>query len=131
MKKTRFKPVYNLAGRVNIPETKDRSGVYLIKEKNKIVYVGNSASNVYKTAIRHFQSWNDPTQERVTYASQPRENYTIRFVSCTPKQAEALERRLILRHQPRDNYMKYENYINTAYDDQVVSTYDNTEVAPF
>lgn len=131
MKKTRFKPVYNLAGRVNIPETKDRSGVYLIKEKGKIVYVGNSASNVYKTALRHFQSWDDPTQERITYAGQPRENYTIRFVACTAKQAEALERRLILRHQPRDNSIKYDNYINSQYDDQVVSIYDNTEVAPF
>jgi hypothetical protein len=59
MKKTRYKEPYNKYGKTNFGFTENKSGVYLIKSKrtNKIVYVGYSASNLYKTMYRHFQSW--------------------------------------------------------------------------
>lgn len=135
MKKSKFFPVYRITDdrqrRTNLASAKGKAGVYLIKERGKIVYIGHSASDLYKTALRHFQSWTDPTQERVTYEGKPLDNYTIRLVITTPKQAPALEKKLILRHNPRDNWQKYESYILTAYDEQTLDTYDNTEPAPF
>jgi len=135
MKKSKFLPVYRLTDtgnrRTNLSHLQGKAGVYLIKEAGKIVYIGHSTSDLYKTALRHFQSWDDPTQQRITYAGQPVEIYTIRIVQTTPKQAPALEKKLILRHNPRDNWQKYESYQLTPYDDQVLETYDNTETAPF
>ena len=135
MKKSKFFPVYRITNdqqrRTNLAGAKGKAGVYLIKERGKIVYVGHSTSDLYKTALRHFQTWNDRTQERVTYAGKPIEDYTIRIVITTAKQAPALEKKLILRHNPRDNWQKYESYTLSAYDNQALDTYDNTEVAPF
>ena len=53
---------------------------------------------------RHFQSWNDPVQYRVSYQKEmARNQFTVRIIYCTPTQAERLEGYLILRHQPEDN----------------------------
>ena len=136
MKKSKFLPVYKWDDntgrrRSNLAPWKGKAGVYLIKERGKLVYVGHSASDVYKTALRHFQAWDDPTQLRITYESRPWEDYTIRVVTTTAKQAPALEKALIIRHQPRDNEMKYQFYQTNAYDNQVLNTYLDTETAPF
>jgi excinuclease UvrABC nuclease subunit len=134
MIKSRFIPVYRLEKgrrRSNISDARQRPGVYIIKELGKIVYIGHSASDVYKTAMRHFQSWDDPTQDRVTYVNKQLDNYTIRIIFTTPKQAPALEKKLILRHNPRDNELKYGSYTVNAYDREVLEIYDNTEIAPF
>ena len=108
MKVFKFLPPYKKDGKTNFPETMNRTGVYLIKENGKIVYVGFSGYNLYKTMYRHFQRWRHKTQEVVSYRDDMKsKDYTVRIVFCTTKQAAALEKALIKKHRPRDNEMKY------------------------
>jgi hypothetical protein len=112
--------------KTNISFTENKSGVYLIYPigSQKAVYIGMSGSNLYKTILRHFQSWNDRQQIRVTYAKQ---GYNIRIVLCTPQQAERLERALIVKHNPIDNPNKYLLYTTTKQDENEVEKYINTD----
>lgn len=82
------------------------SGVYLIKSKRskKVVYVGRSLSDLYKTIYRHFQTWNDRIP-RVVYAKT---GYSIRVIFTTKERAILLEKALIEKYNPRDNSEKYE-----------------------
>ncbi len=84
-----------------------KPGVYIVRKGKKIVYIGHSQSNVYKTLYRHFQSWNDRSQKRVTYPKfSP--TLTVRIVLCTTKQAPRLENILIRKYKPVDNTLKLE-----------------------
>lgn len=104
MKVTRFYPPYQKDGKTTFPEAQKQSGVYLIKKEGKLVYVGYSETDLYKTMYRHFQHWNDPKQYRVSYQSEMKKNrFTVRVIFCTPRQAKRLESYLILRHLPDDN----------------------------
>jgi excinuclease UvrABC nuclease subunit len=89
-------------------KVKDRTGVYLVKEDNKVVYVGYSIGSLYKTIYRHFQSWNDKAQDRKVYNKT---GVKIRVFFCTPKQADRLETYLIQKLKPRDNKQTYQNTI--------------------
>lgn len=102
MKKSKWVKPYARRGVTNLTEFKARSGVYLIRKEGQrqISYVGYSGSDLYKTITRHFQSWVDPQQQRVTY---PQEGYLVRIVLCTKKQALALETALRAKHKPTDN----------------------------
>ena len=129
MKIFKFLPPYQSNGKTRFPEAQGRAGVYLIKENNVLVYVGESGYNIYKTLYRHFQSWNHRSQRVTTYrGSMQRNKYTVRIVFCTPKQASALEKALILKHKPRDNEQKYLNYELNFYDKETVKTYVNTAI---
>lgn len=128
MKKFKFLPPYKSNGRTNFPETQKRSGVYIIKENGKIVYVGHSSASLYKTLYRHFQVWNHNGQDVVTYVHRlKRKKYTVRVIFCTPAQAERLERALVLKYKPRDNDLKYKGYQLNAWDQKVVDTYNETK----
>jgi excinuclease UvrABC nuclease subunit len=114
MKKIKLlKPYTGL--KTNIAFTINKSGVYLIYPigSQKAVYIGMSSTNLYRTATRHFQSWDDPKQVRVVY---PKQGYNIRIVLCTPLQAERLERALIVKYKPKDNPNKYLQYTLTDKD---------------
>jgi hypothetical protein len=93
---------------------KGRSGVYAIREKGELVYVGESHSDrLYETLTRHFQAWrrrkgfwkgqfaegHDPglTYERSAVEVAVRET--------APSAAVFEERRLIQRLRPRDNLL--------------------------
>lgn len=88
---------------------KGRPGVYLVYpvNSNNPVYVGSSTTNLYKTIIRHFQSW----EGRVVYSKKP-DKYRLRVVllpkNATIDEVQAVERHLIKKHSPRDN--TYQNY---------------------
>lgn len=86
---------------------KNKSGVYLIKNKNsgEVVYVGYSGTNLYRTLYRHFQEWNDREQRRRVY---PKNSYKVRIIVCTPAQAERLEKYFINKIKPKDNNFQYE-----------------------
>lgn len=135
MKVFKFIPPYKGNGRTNFPNSKKRAGVYIIKENGKIVYIGHSQSNLYKTLYRHFQTWNHKYQEVISYQSRlSRNNYTVRIIYTTPAQAVRLERYLVMKYQPRDNTVKYEGYQLNAFDQNTYKTYQQTEVeteAPF
>lgn len=113
--KSRFKPPYDKNGRTTLRHTNGKKGVYLIKVNGKLRYIGYSGSNLYKTIYRHFQSWDDPRQARVTYKDiLDRERVTVRVVLTNRSdQAAKLEKALILLHQPADNPDKLERYTDT------------------
>jgi excinuclease UvrABC nuclease subunit len=130
MKKSKFVPVYDAPKKVcaTVRACVGKSGCYIVKKNNEIVYIGRSGSNLYKTIIRHFQDWKDNTQIRVTYPQSL--NYTIRVVLCTPVQSLILEKALILKHKPKDNTLKYEAFseiVSKAYDAKVLETYNNID----
>ena len=92
-------------------------GVYMIYSDSKeLLYVGYSGSDVYKALYRHFQSWNDKTQQRFTYSKA---GHRCRVIwTSTEKAAFDLENSLILRLKPRDNLTKLDTYQQRAADIQ-------------
>lgn len=124
MKVFKFWPPYQANGRTTFPETVNRSGVYLICENGKLVYIGYSATNLYRTMYRHFQKWNHRGQPVVTYAGSAKK-YTVRVVLCTPAQAARLEKALIIKNRPRDNRDKYRGYTLDLQDKKTVVQYES------
>lgn len=131
--KTKFLPVY-IQGKPNqalIRADKKRPGVYIIKVNGEIKYIGYSATNVYKTILRHFQSWEDSRQVRITYPKSS--NVTARIVyTNTGSQAAKLERALILKMNPPDNPNKYKSYQLSLNEETAWEDYTAAETeAPF
>ena len=110
--------------KTRFPESRKKSGVYIIKKNNKIIYVGYSSYDIYKTLYRHFQTWNDKSQDkRVSYKEDyfdSDNDYKVRIVYCTPKKASALEKALILKYQPEDNKNKYDYYLDQETDHEAI-----------
>ena len=79
---------------------------------------------------RHFQQWTHRQQEVTTYAGQDLDNFTVRVIYCTPKQAEAAEKYLIKKHKPRDNKYKYDSIILLPYDKKTGEQINDTPTAP-
>ena len=82
---------------------KAASGVYLIKEKGlfgRVVYVGLSTNNLYRTFYRHFQEWNDQRQVRTTYN---KEDYKGRMIIIPASKIDKVEKFLIKKYKPKDN----------------------------
>lgn len=131
MKKYRRQKPYDVRGKTNFRYTAGKSGVYIIYKNDKPVYVGMSGYNIYKTMYRHFQEWGTSNQTRTTY--QYLKGITCRVILCTPKQAEHLEKMLILKYKPKDNPMKYARYSPTKYDKKVYDEWlgEPIESSPF
>ena len=120
MKASRFLPPYDKAGRTTFLYTQGKSGNYLIKENGKVVYVGYSGTNLYKTMYRHFQYWSS-WWHSITYADRLKsKKYTVKVILCGKKQAAILERVYILLLKPRDNEEKYQDYEMTAKDREIL-----------
>ena len=84
-------------------------GCYLIKDRNdKIVYVGYSETNIYKTLTRHFQKWKDISRTHQTRFYYDRELFTVKIYFCHYILAAILEKYFIQKHDPKDNKHKYE-----------------------
>ena len=116
VKKTHWHPVYEIIptkgknGKSTLAWTTGKSGVYLIKEDNQIVYVGSSSTNLYSTILHHFQRWKDKQQpNRLTYKESLSLNYKIRIMLCKTSKAYDLEKKFINYYQPRDNKIFYED----------------------
>lgn len=121
--KTRFVEPYKLNknGKLstNLPfldSTKKQSGVYLIKSKRsgKIVYVGYSEGKLYHTLFRHFQKWVDIQRAVKTRFTYSKTGYTVRVIMTTASRAALLEKHLITKLKPRDNELKYDNYLTAS-----------------
>ena len=93
-----FEP-YSQTGRNAKTNLKDNTrairGVYFVKNKRSgnIVYVGSSLSQLYKTIYRHFQSWTDSRQKRVTY---PKSGYLIKIILTGSSKITLLEQYYII-----------------------------------
>jgi excinuclease UvrABC nuclease subunit len=113
------------------PSKYSKPGTYLIKSKQTgdIIYVGYSATNLYKTLYRHFQTWNDSAQNRFVY---DRNKYTVRVILTIPTRAAQLEKALILKYKPRDNKNKHTSQELNFQEVQALQDYFSTETeAPF
>jgi hypothetical protein len=123
-KKTKWFPVYEdltqrngngytvKNGKTNLAFLKNKSGVYLIKEGDEIIYVGSASTNLYSTILRHFQKWRD-RPGRLTYKDDLWLNHKIRVFLCAPTKAYELEKKFIQHYRPRDN----KNYYDSEFDD--------------
>lgn len=140
MKLSKFQPPYKESkpGKrpgvsSHIRAVQGKAGVYIIQKKGgrKPLYIGHSTTNLYVTILRHFQSWDDKRQVRVTY---PKQGYNVRVIVTTPKRAIALERALIIKHRPKDNPNKlslFEVDDLSRYEVESLNGYQEGEVIPF
>lgn len=86
-----------------------KAGVYRIFEGRKLVYIGCSISDIYKTVLRKFQIWND-AQTRLFYNANKHTYKVDAIIMPSASYTEILdtEYHLIKKAKPRDN--KPENY---------------------
>jgi hypothetical protein len=93
-----------------------QAGVYMIKEDDRIVYVGMSQSNVVSSLYRHFYSWSDRGYNRnrhhVTYFNKLDDHdYKVVIITTSKEDAPRFEQSLIITLNPRDNIEQYTNII--------------------
>ena len=91
------------------------SGVYIIYIGKQIVYVGFSAKDVYKALYRHFYPYRDkiPQERKVFNADEVK----VRVIyTKNGKQADRLEKALIIKYKPQFNTLQYSN--NFVMDDK-------------
>lgn len=95
-----------------------KTGVYQIFQDGELLYVGMSAKAVYKALYRHFQDWSSSKQQRVTY--DPDQVKVRVTYTNTVKQAEDLEKSLIIKKKPRDNPIQYSINYDTDPDENKI-----------
>lgn len=83
------------------------SGVYIVYEGKKIVFVGFIGSNLYRKMYRHFQSCASSRQYRAIFNKN---KHKVRVIYCTPQQSWDLEKALIMKHKPNFNDNSYEMF---------------------
>ena len=137
--KSKLYAPYDKNGKTNFP-IRNKSGVYLIYKKQtlsagnklKLVYVGFSTKDLYKTMYRHFQNWDGyilPDQTRVIYKNT--KNIKIRVCyTNTAQQANQLETALILKYKPKDNPRKYEKYAADKNEIKILDQFESLESKP-
>jgi hypothetical protein len=77
-----------------------KSGVYLIRERGELVFIGSSDRRLYDTMTRHFHSWRRIKEPRWTY---DRASCDVAVRVMSPSEAFDEEMRLNHLLQPRDN----------------------------
>jgi hypothetical protein len=79
---------------------KGRSGVYAIKHRGQLVYIGESHTDrLYETMTRHLQRWNLPSSH-----SYPRAECSVAVrLTSDPNEAPAIQAHYICDLNPRDN----------------------------
>ena len=121
MIKEKYKNIkpYNEKGK---PTFKKRNvkGVYIIRNKKDILYIGYSGVDLYKTMYRHFQKWNDKSQVRIEYKNINNLKIDI-ILTSTKLQASRLEKALIIKYKPKDNPDQY--WLNFDTDDKEQEIY--------
>ena len=129
MKKTKLLPPYIEGTRKTTFNQRNKAGVYIIFKEGNVRYVGMSQTDVYKSLYRHFQDWNDKTQERVVYTYL--KGIKCRVIYCTAAQALRLERALILTMKPTDNPNKFLQYTLDLKDKETIKQAQQAEEVPF
>ncbi len=128
MQKLKFLPPYNKSGKTTFPESIKKSGVYLIKENNRIVYIGCSRKNLYKTVYRHFENWNHPDQDVISFNVNGKKKYTFSAIYCSVLQAQTLEKVLINKLKPRDNRHTHSDLFIDEYGRKIYKLYKQTPI---
>jgi excinuclease UvrABC nuclease subunit len=122
MKSTSFFAPYEGKRRCKLKKT--GCGVYVIKKRENIVYVGMSKATLKETLYRHFQQWTDNRNgflktvimgeafQRVTYKDENLDNFKVKVIFCkNPVEAANLEMLLIKKFKPKDNENKYQQIL--------------------
>ena len=106
-----YLPVTNKRGKTyGLQGIRKKQGVYFIKENGKLVYVGMSRSNLQEALYRHFQDWRKSwSQKRTTYIFE-QGVHEVACITTDKETAHELEKCYILEFNPRDNFMRYEEY---------------------
>ena len=117
--KTKWFPPYvlknnKLKPNLKIASKQFNSGVYIVKDAktNKILYVGYSGTQLYKTIYRHFQVWTSK-QYRVRFNKS---GYKVKVIFCSPIKAQQLEKHLIQQYKTLLNKNQYEAEFTEAKD---------------
>lgn len=123
MKATGFFKPYDKNGSYALKST--GCGVYIIKHKGQVIYVGMSRKDLRNTLYRHFQQWNDKRStftkkmqpyERVTYNEKNREDFLIKVIFCKGViECEIMEQLLIKKLKPKDNSLKLQLYTESEF----------------
>lgn len=129
----KVKPQNGKAGKFadELQDAKKRAGVYAILENSKIVYIGHSRTQLYKTITRHFHEWRHEGRQ-VTYDPNAA-RYRVAIFYTRPEVASLLECYYIDSQSPRDNYEKCEGGF-FSYEDFLQMEEDNRrrdEEVPF
>lgn len=85
-----------------------KKGVYLVRSKNtgKVVYVGSSEYQLYKTLLRHFQKWDDKQGEYFEQYRTVFKNdraYQVQIITTDARNIRKIESHLIQKHDPKYN----------------------------
>jgi hypothetical protein len=111
--------------RSNLDAFKGKGGIYYIYQDNKLVYIGDATNDIKKTAIRHFQGWNDSQQlDRFSYRENilnRKHKYMIKFsiyedAGQRSKEIRTIQCLLISNRKPPHNKKKYYHFYNTKFD---------------
>jgi hypothetical protein len=99
-------------GKTNLKALQGKKGLYKIFENKKLVYIGKSYTNLYRTVLRHFQAWNDSAQlRRISYVNNLDSKEYTYSIELTPKATELQlmkkELALIIKYNPIDNKKDY------------------------
>ena len=132
VEKSKWMPPYKTLGvpelgwktETNFKFAQNKIGVYIIKKNGVVVYVGCSTQNVYAQMLRHFEPYKkylSTTLKNTNYNQRKQllqsghkkayhddyetNDYRVRvIITNTAKQAEDLERALIKKYNPADNF---------------------------
>lgn len=96
-------PTATSYGKSNLSEYRGQSGVYMIKENGRLVYIGHSKTQLYKTIMRHFQEWGSERNRNRIYYFSHQADYRVKVYPYPPGEAELIECQLIQKYRPRDN----------------------------
>lgn len=102
--------IYKTDTETNIKKLWNKSGTYEIfyKYQKKPLYIGYSGVNLYKTILRHFQSWTSGVKENQKTMSFKdkgfkKTNFFLTYELTTPKKAKVNEKKKIQTKKPKYN----------------------------
>ena len=141
-RRTKALPPYKPDGSTMFP-TRNVPGVYLIYRVKQFItgdtkelrYVGHSSTDLYKAMYRHFQTWNDRQvdigQREPRTVFKVRGTVRVRVIYCrTARQAQELEKALIIKHRPPDNPDKLELYELSPYGQELATLPTDADLMP-
>lgn len=90
-----------------VSETRGRNGVYAIKDRGTLVYIGESHSDrLYETMTRHFQHWRGTGAD--SHPSYTRGECTASVLITSAASAPTIQAHEIATRAPRDNVYETE-----------------------
>lgn len=111
-----FSGMFNKRYRNRVLKARGKTGVYLIKENDKIVYIGMSQSCVCEALYRHFYDYADKGHHsrHIYDVDDEEKEYKVHILELAPEDAPRVEAALIACLNPRDNKVKWERAMKSV-----------------